>query len=38
VLVLARSYPNSQFPTLGGLFRCDAPVQGAPVAQFADAG
>jgi sugar lactone lactonase YvrE len=26
-----------QFPTLGGLFRADAPVQGAPVGLFADA-
>ena len=25
-----------QFPTLGGLFRADAPVQGAPVGLFAD--
>jgi sugar lactone lactonase YvrE len=26
-----------QYPTLGGLFRADAPVQGAPVGLFADA-
>jgi sugar lactone lactonase YvrE len=26
----------AQFPTLGGLFRADAPVQGAPVGVFAD--
>ena len=26
-----------QHPTLGGLFRADAPILGAPVAVFADA-
>ena len=25
-----------QYPTLGGLFRTDAPAVGAPVAMFAD--
>jgi sugar lactone lactonase YvrE len=26
-----------KFPTLGGLFRADAPTRGAPVGLFADA-
>jgi len=26
-----------RYPTMGGLFRTDAPVLGAPVAEFADA-